>query len=74
MVVVEVDVFDTSALDPDPPVSNIEIVISLFEISNICSLSGETSFDSNETVTSTFAVPSVIAIGLNVVNATFPLE
>ena len=43
MVVVEVVVFDIPVAPPDPPVSYIEIVISLFEMSNICSLNGEIS-------------------------------
>jgi hypothetical protein len=73
VVVVEVVVFDIPVAPPDPPVSYIEIVISVFEISNICSLNGEISFDSKETVTSTFAVPSAITIGLNDDSATFPL-
>ena len=58
---------------PVPEVSIIDIEISLFAIRSICSLKGVTSFEEGTTVTETLAVPSVIAVGANDVNATCPV-
>ena len=71
-VVTEVVVASTAVVCPVPPVSIIETVISLLEIRRICSLRGLMSFEDNATVTSTFDVPSAMAVGLKVVNATLP--
>ena len=71
-VVTEVVVASTAVVCPVPPVSIIETVISLLEIRRICSLKGFMSFEDRATVTSTFAVPSAIAVGLKDVSATLP--